>query len=153
MKKFLSLLMMTLLCVSAWAATVTYTFNTDAGLQELGITKPNTSAATNLSGEYALGDVTLSFTNGGTATRIWNAQGNTDLRIYNNGGSITLEVPADMTITEIAFTSANSTSPCPFSLKNFFVVLLHAVFICFIFFKKLFPILPIMSASCRVISI
>ncbi len=109
MKKFLSLLMMTLLCVSAWAATVTYTFNTDAGLQELGITKPNTSAATNLSGEYALGDVTLSFTNGGTATRIWNAQGNTDLRIYNNGGSITLEVPADMTITEIAFTSANST--------------------------------------------
>ena len=75
MKKLLSLLMMSLLCVAAWAGTVTFTFNTVDGLTELGLAAPDPGAATNLEGTYTLDGVTMSFTSGGTATRIWNSQG------------------------------------------------------------------------------
>ena len=107
MKKFLSLLMMSLLCVAAWASTVTFTFNTAEGLAELGITPPAQSAGTNLGGTYTLDGVTMSFTNGGTATRVWNSQGDLDLRVYNNGGSLTFT--AEEAITSVVFTSANNT--------------------------------------------
>ena len=99
--------MMSLLCVSAWAGTVTFTFNTVDGLTELGITAPEPSAGTNLDGTYTLDGVTMSFTNGGTATRIWNSQGALDLRVYN-GGSLTFA--ADETITSVVFTSANNST-------------------------------------------
>ena len=99
--------MMSLLCVSAWAGTVTFTFNTVDGLTELGITAPEPSAGTNLDGTYTLDGVTMSFTNGGTATRIWNSQGALDLRVYN-GGSLTFT--ADEAITSVVFTSANNST-------------------------------------------
>ena len=107
MKKLLSLLTMSLLCVAAWAGTVTFTFNTVDGLTELGITAPEQSAATNLEGTYTLDGVTMSFTSGGTATRIWNSQGSLDLRVYN-GGSLTFT--ADEAITSVVFTSANNST-------------------------------------------
>ncbi len=107
MKKFLSLLMMSLLCVAAWAGTATFTFNTVEGLTQLGITAPEQSNGTNLDGTYTLDGVTMSFTNGGTATRVWNSQGTLDLRVYNNGGSLTFT--AEEAITSIVFTSANNT--------------------------------------------
>lgn len=107
MKKLLSLLTMSLLCVAAWAGTVTFTFNTEDGLTQLGITAPEPGAGTNLEGTYTLDGVTMSFTNGGTATRIWNSNGNIDLRVYN-GGSLTFT--ADEAITSIVFTSANNST-------------------------------------------
>ena len=99
--------MMSLLCVAAWASTVTFTFSTTEGLAELGITPPAQSAGTNLGGTYTLDGVTMSFTNGGTATRVWNSQGYLDLRVYNNGGSLTFT--AEEAITSVVFTSANNT--------------------------------------------
>ena len=107
MKKLLSLLMMSLLCVAAWAGTVTFTFNTVDGLTELGLAAPDPGAATNLEGTYTLDGVTMSFTSGGTATRIWNSQGSLDLRVYN-GGSLTFA--ADEAITSVVFTSANNST-------------------------------------------
>ena len=107
MKKFLSLLMMSLLCVTAWAETVTFTFNTVAGIEQLGIAYPTLGNGTNLDGTYTLGGVTMSFTNGGTPTRIWNSLDGPDLRVYKNGGSLTFT--ADETITSIVFTSANNS--------------------------------------------
>ena len=93
--------MMSLLCVAAWAGTVTFTFNTVDGLTELGLDAPDPGAATNLEGTYTLEGVTMSFTSGGTATRIWNSQGSLDLRVYN-GGSLTFT--ADEAITSVVFT-------------------------------------------------
>ncbi len=100
----------------------TYIFNTDEGLQNLGINKPNSGEDTNLGTvTFTVEDVTLSSTDGGTPTRVHNTNGSTDLRVYKNGGSIKLEVPEGSTITQVVFTSpdgdnqANSTN---FSVDN-----------------------------------
>ena len=64
-----------------------YVFNTDAGLAALGITKPATSDGTNLgTSAYISGDVSMVTTTatGATATRVWNSNGSTDLRIYKS---------------------------------------------------------------------
>lgn len=83
--------------------TASFIFNTDAGLSALGITKPAQSAGTNLgSTSYTSGNISMTTTNGGTATRVWNSQGNTSLRVYSNGGSLTF---SGATITKIAFNS------------------------------------------------
>lgn len=71
---------------SSSSVTVDYVFNTDAGLTALGIAKPATSAGTELGDtEYIVGAITMTATSGGTATRVWNSSGTTDLRIYKNG--------------------------------------------------------------------
>lgn len=85
---------------SLWATDVTFTFNTDAGLSELGITKPNSGAGTNLSGTYSKGGVTMSFTSGSTATRIWNSSGTLTLRVYKNG-SLTFAAPSGSNVTKV----------------------------------------------------
>lgn len=83
-------------------AEATFIFNTDAGLNALGITKPASGGDTKLgTNTYTSNDVTLSSTDGGTATRVWNSSGTTDLRVYSNGGTITLTVPTGCTITKI----------------------------------------------------
>lgn len=80
-----------------------FIFNTDAGLSALGITKPTTSAGTNLgSTSYTSGAISMTATDGGTATRVWNSNGTTSLRVYKNGGSLTF---SGATITKIAFNS------------------------------------------------
>ena len=66
--------------------TVEYVFDTDAGLSALGISKPAANAGTELGdSEYTVGAVTMTATSGGTATRVFNSKGTTDLRIYKNG--------------------------------------------------------------------
>ncbi|MBQ0153612.1 MAG: InlB B-repeat-containing protein [Bacteroidales bacterium] len=85
---------------SLWATDVTFTFNTDAGLSELGITKPSSGAGTNLSGTYSKGGVTMSFTSGSTATRIWNSSGTLTLRVYKNG-SLTFAAPSGSNVTKV----------------------------------------------------
>ena len=88
-------------------STVTYTFNTDAGLTALGIAKPAKGAGTNLeSNTYVLDSISLTATDGSTETRVWNSNGTLDLRIYKNGtftftsssGNITKIVLAGATV-------------------------------------------------------
>jgi hypothetical protein len=88
------------------ADTVTFDFSTDEGLKALGIAKPAKGKATNLKEPaYIVGNVSMSYTNGGTHTRVWNSKNNkTDLRFYKGGGSITFKVPEGQHITAIVFT-------------------------------------------------
>ncbi|MDO4801201.1 MAG: Ig-like domain-containing protein, partial [Prevotellaceae bacterium] len=82
-----------------------FVFNTDEGLAALGIEKPAASAATNLTGmTLTSGDVSMTSTDGGTATRVWNTNDVTDLRMYKNGGSFTFSVPDGYKIISIDFT-------------------------------------------------
>ena len=99
MKKVLSLMMMLTLAIGAWATEVTFDFNN--GLSDLGLTAPSTGNGTNLEAPISYGGVTMSYTNGGTATRIWNSQGVTTLRVYKNGGSLTFT--ANENFTQIVF--------------------------------------------------
>lgn len=83
--------------VSAWAGEVTFTFNTDAGLQALGITKPSSGSGTDLGTDaYTLNGVSMTATNGNTNTRVWNSNGTLDLRIYKNG-TLTFTAPSNIT--------------------------------------------------------
>ena len=87
--------------------TATFDFS-DPG--SLGLVKPSASAGTNITSNIVVGDVTLSTTNGSTATRIWNSQGTCDLRVYNSGGSLTFSVPEGSVITNIVFTGDAASS-------------------------------------------
>ena len=89
--------------------TVEYIFNTDAGLTALGITKPSSGSSTSLSGSYAVGSITMTFTNGSTDTRVWNSSGSTDLRVYKDGGSLTFTSSAG-NITSIVFAGTDVSS-------------------------------------------
>ncbi|WP_249112461.1 hypothetical protein [Prevotella melaninogenica] len=93
------------------ADTATFDFSSDEGLNALGINKPEKGEgkekerSTNLGDrEYSIDKVTMRCTNAKTATRIWRAGDQTDLRFYKNGGSITFTVPTGQQITNIAFT-------------------------------------------------
>ena len=82
----------------------TFVFNTVDGLSDLGITAPSSGSGTNLgSNEYTSNLVSLTATDGGTQTRVWNSNGTYDLRIYKTG-SITLNVPEGYTISSIVIT-------------------------------------------------
>lgn len=86
----------------AGEVTATYIFNTDAGLSALGITKPATGDGTGLgTSTYTIDGVSLSATDGNTATRVYNSSGNLDLRIYKNGGTLTFSVASGKKITSI----------------------------------------------------
>ena len=104
---------MLLLCVlvvglgNVWATdpSVTFTFNTDAGIAALGITKPSSSAGTSLATTaYTLSGVSMTVTHGSTDTRVWNSSGTLDLRIYKSGGSLKFDAPG--TITGITITGS-----------------------------------------------
>lgn len=87
-----------------WATDVTFTFNTDAGLAELGISKPSASAGTELGTKaYTLSGVSMAATtaSGKTATRVWNSSGTLDLRIYT-GGTFTFTAPGNITKVVLA---------------------------------------------------
>lgn len=87
------------------ANSVTFDFSDP---ESLGLTKPSSSA--NITAAIVVGDVTLTTTNGGTATRLWNSAGTCDLRVYSNGGSLTFTVPEGSVITQIVFTGAAASS-------------------------------------------
>ena len=87
------------------ANSVTFDFSDP---ESLGLKKPSSSA--NITAAIVVGDVTLTTTNGGTATRLWNSAGTCDLRVYSNGGSLTFTVPEGSVITQIVFTGAAASS-------------------------------------------
>lgn len=87
------------------ADTVTFDFSTDEGLETLGIAKPAKGKWTPLkTSVYTMGSVSMSCTDGSTPTRVWNSKGNTELRFYKDGGSITFSVPEGQYITSVVFT-------------------------------------------------
>ena len=112
MKKLLQRTMLLLFALiagssSLWADEAVFTFNTDDGLTALGITKPESGKGTNLStSAYTISGLSMTVTNGtGTATRVWNSNGATDLRIYN-GSKLTFEAPTGKYITSIVLAGA-----------------------------------------------
>ncbi|MDY5356383.1 MAG: hypothetical protein SPG52_00365 [Candidatus Cryptobacteroides sp.] len=92
---------------TAVVKSVTFDFSDP---ESLGLTKPSTSAATNITSDIVVGDVTLTTTNGGTATRIWNSKGTCDLRVYKSGGSLSFSVPDGSVITRIVFAGDAASS-------------------------------------------
>lgn len=109
--RFFVLISVLVLPLQGFADTATFDFSTDEGLKTLGIAKPDPSKATNLKEPaYTVGSVSMSCTNGSTPTRVWNAKGNTELRFYKKGGSITFSVPEGQHITAVVFTGTLSST-------------------------------------------
>ena len=91
------------------AEPVEFTFNTDAGIAELGIAKPGTGEGANLkdltpANQLNKGTVTITTTDGSTPTRVWNSSGTLELRIYKNA-TLTF-VATDNNITKIELDGA-----------------------------------------------
>ena len=89
------------------ATKVTFDFTDPASL---GITAPAAGAGTPVTSlEYE--GVTMTTTNGGTPTRLWNPSGaqtgNYTFRVYKNGGSLTFTAAEDITAIEFAGSAIN----------------------------------------------
>lgn len=110
MRKIFSLAVMTLVAVSIWAEEVTFDFSSVAGLQAMGITAPAQSNGVNLTdvGTITVDGVSLTATNGSTATRVWNSPGSYTLRIYVDG-SITFAVESG-SITNVTINAASTNN-------------------------------------------
>lgn len=101
------------------AETVTFDFSTDEGLKALGIAKPAEDGGTNLTKPtYTIGSVSMSYTSASTPTRVWNGKGNTELRFYKKGGSITFSVPEGQHITSVVFTGTLHSKANPGKLSG-----------------------------------
>lgn len=91
----------------------TFIFNTDEGLQELGITKPNSNDATDLDGKsYTKAPITVSFakSSASTSPRVWHAtSGALTLRLYN-GNTITFAAAEGYKISGITAKNGNTTT-------------------------------------------
>ena len=110
MRKLLSVTLMALMTVAAWAGEVTFDFSSADGLQAMGITAPAQSQGVNLTdvGTITVDGVKLSAVDGSTQTRVWNSQGSYTLRIYV-GGSITLAVESG-SITGVTINAASTSN-------------------------------------------
>ena len=98
------------------ATTVTFDFTSSEDLTALGVQLPSDDAGTGISSmTLTKENVSLTSTDGSTATRIFvNSNGQYDLRVYKNGGSLTLSVAEGNHITKVAFTGSdlvNFSSP------------------------------------------
>ena len=85
--------------------SVTFDFSNP---ESLGLTKPSASNSTDITSDLVKGDVTLSTTNGGTNTRIYNSSGTCELRVYKDGGSLSFSVPDGSVITRIVVNGSAS---------------------------------------------
>lgn len=85
--------------------SVTFDFSNP---KSLGLTKPSASNSTDITSDLVKGDVTLSTTNGGTNTRIYNSSGTCELRVYKDGGSLSFSVPDGSVITRIVVNGSTS---------------------------------------------
>lgn len=85
--------------------SVTFDFSNP---ESLGLTKPSASNSTDITSDLVKGDVTLSTTNGGTKTRIYNSSGTCELRVYKDGGSLSFSVPDGSVITRIVVNGSTS---------------------------------------------
>ena len=92
----------------------TFDFSSKESIESMGIAVPATSTGTEISSKtFTVGAVSMTSTDGGTPTRIWNSKGSYDLRVYakgktQNDGSITFKVPAGYLIAKVVF---NGTAP------------------------------------------
>ena len=103
MKKLFAFATAMIFALSLNAKQVVFDFTTDAGLSALSIAKPEAGAGTNVT-TATLDGVTMTTTNGGTATRVWNSNGATTLRVYGSStkhGSLTFASSDD--ISAVAF--------------------------------------------------
>lgn len=111
MKKLFSFVIVLTAAIAVNATQVVFDFSNPTSL---GITAPEASKGTNIESPIEVSNVTLTATNGSTATRIWNSNGNYDLRVYKNGGSLTFSCAEDMTAIEfegsIAFTECDAAT-------------------------------------------
>ena len=85
--------------------TATFDFSNP---ESFGLTKPSASGSTDITSDIVKGDVTLSTTNGGTNTRIYNSSGTCELRVYKGGGSLSFSVPDGSVITRIVVNGSTS---------------------------------------------
>lgn len=82
----------------------TFDFSSKDSIESMGLTAPATSKGTEISSNTLIvGAVSMTSTDGSTATRVWNSQGSYDLRVYSNGGSLSFKVPAGYLITKVVF--------------------------------------------------
>lgn len=88
----------------------TFDFSSKESIESMGITVPAISKGTEISSKpITAGIVSMTSTDGGTATRVWNSNDAYDLRVYK-GGSLTFKVPAGYLITRVAFNGTASLS-------------------------------------------
>lgn len=68
-----------------------------------GFNAPNAGAGTNVDKSLVATPITLTTTNGSTATRFWNSSGTIELRVYKDGGSLKFTADSGKNITKIVF--------------------------------------------------
>lgn len=82
----------------------TFDFSSKESIESMGITAPATIKGTEISSKtLTVGAVSMTSTDGNTATRVWNSKGSYDLRVYAKIGSLTFKVPAGYLITKVVF--------------------------------------------------
>ena len=88
---------------------VTFDFATLEGI-DFGpdFVAPASGKGTDLDDPFTKDNITVSFTGGTTATRIWNKSGVTEFRVYK-GGSITIAAPETYYLTKIEIARNNGT--------------------------------------------
>lgn len=101
MKKIFTFIAALMAVVAVNATQVVFDFTNPEGL---GITAPAASAGTNITDAVVYQGVTMTATDGSTATRVWNSSGVYDLRVYKDG---TLTFAAEEAITAIEFAGKN----------------------------------------------
>lgn len=95
-----------------------FDFSSEDSIESMGITAPATSKGTEISSNtLTVGAVSMTSTDGGTPTRVWNSNDAYDLRVYK-GGSLTFKVPAGYLITKVAFNGSASLSVKEGSYKS-----------------------------------
>lgn len=93
----------------------TFDFSSKESIESMGLTAPAKEGTSISSNTLTVGAVSMTSTDGGTPTRIWNSNGSYDLRVYakgktQNNGSLTFKVPAGYLITKVAFNGTASLS-------------------------------------------
>ena len=86
-----------------------FDFSSKDSIDNMGIKAPTTGGVNIGDKTLAVGIVSLTSTDGGTATRVWNSNNTYELRVYK-GGSLTFKVPAGYLITKVAFNGSASLS-------------------------------------------
>jgi len=85
--------------------TVVFDFTNADWWKEQGFTIPAKGKSTNISSRIiTYQDISITTTDGTTNARLFNSNGEYDLRIYKEGGSITFSVPTGNKIKSIVFT-------------------------------------------------
>lgn len=110
MKKFFSFILALTAVCAVNAKQVVFDFTNPAAM---GIVAPAAGSGTNITAPVVFEEITLSATDGSTATRIWNSGGNCELRVYKDG-TITFTSTEEISAVEfdgsIAFTECDAAT-------------------------------------------